>query len=151
MQRTFLPATLLNGFGLAACGQSGSPVELYGTIVPPIPTLNPESVAQGRELYAAHCTACHGANLERQPDWKVPDADGNLLAPPHDSGGHTWHHADDQLVEIIRAGGSSYGGLMPAFGDRLNVEEIEAVLNYIKSHWRLEERESQWWITSNRQ
>ena len=52
---------------------------------------------RGQALYADSCAACHGANLEGQPDWRVPGADGILPAPPHDETGHTWHH-DNQLL-----------------------------------------------------
>ena len=28
---------------------------------------DPQSVANGREIYAQHCAGCHGENLEGQP------------------------------------------------------------------------------------
>jgi len=28
-------------------------------------------VAAGDEIYQAHCAACHGADLEGEPDWQI--------------------------------------------------------------------------------
>lgn len=34
-------------------------------------------VAHGKQVYADHCAACHGANLEGQPNWMKHLPDGN--------------------------------------------------------------------------
>ena len=120
------------------------PVVLNGIMAPPLPTLVPEQVASGEAVYAQFCAACHGANLEGQPNWKVPLADGSRPAPPHDSTGHTWHHTDQLLVDYVTLGGAEtlrrlgVTGVqsgMPAFGSVLSEDEIDAVLDYIASHW----------------
>lgn len=97
-------------------------------------------VAEGRALYADHCAACHGADLEGQPDWRLPDAQGLLPAPPHDETGHTWHHPDPLLFAITKYGteavvGGTYRSNMQGFGEVLGDDEIIAVLAYIKSTW----------------
>jgi len=97
----------------------------------------------GRELYAEHCAACHGVNLEGQPDWRSPDANGVFPAPPHDETGHTWHHDDAMLIDYITRGGQAvlddmgvtFASGMPGFGSVLDPHEIEAILDYIKSTW----------------
>lgn len=97
----------------------------------------------GAALYAEHCAACHGADLEGEPDWQRPGPDGRLPAPPHDASGHTWHHGDDFLIDYTRRGGQAvlddlgvrYDSAMPAFGDLLTDAEIEAILDYIKASW----------------
>lgn len=99
-----------------------------------------ETLALGRRVYAAQCAACHGAQLEGQPDWRARRADGRLPAPPHDASGHTWHHADRTLFEITKHGvqrfaGADYASDMPAFEGRLTDDQIRAVLAYIKSTW----------------
>lgn len=96
--------------------------------------------ARGRDIYGDNCASCHGADLQGEPDWRRPDADGYLPAPPHDSTGHTWHHPDAQLIEITRLGteaivGGTYRSRMIGFGDILSDDEIIAVLAYIKSTW----------------
>jgi mono/diheme cytochrome c family protein len=101
---------------------------------------DPAQVALGRGIYAARCAACHGADLEGQPNWQERNANGRLPAPPHDESGHTWHHPDDQLFGLVKNGLTPYAGPdyqsdMPAFADTLSDREIWAVLAYIESTW----------------
>ena len=103
-------------------------------------------VQAGEKIYQAQCASCHGPNLEGQPDWQTRDANGFLLAPPHDATGHTWHHADDLLFEITKYGPSvvinddSYKTTMPVYKDILSDDEIIAVLSFIKNTWPEEQR-----------
>lgn len=107
---------------------------------PVLPWQDPVAVAIGKRVYAAECAACHGARLEGQPDWKRRDAGGYLPAPPHDVTGHTWHHPDAQLLDIVRRGtaavvGQGYRSRMPGYAGKLSEHEMRAVLAYIKSTW----------------
>ena len=101
---------------------------------------HPDRVALGQQLYASFCAGCHGENLQGQPNWKKRLPMGNFPATPHDQTGHTWHHADQWLFEIVKLGGkyhapSRYRSAMPAYQDMLSDEEIWAVLSFIKSRW----------------
>ena len=122
--------------GLAAC----APRPGEG---PPGP---PEQLARGEALYQANCQGCHGGPI------------GGIMMdipPPHNANGHTWHHPDCQLVEIVLDGSGEMGRMMremmggkdaprmPAFRGRLSAEEVEAVLAYIKTWWTPEQREHQ--------
>jgi len=98
----------------------------------------------GRTLYLDNCAVCHGDNLEGAPDWRQQNSDGTFPAPPHDSTGHTWHHADGMLFEYTKIGGAeklrqmgvnSVVSSMPAFAKLLTDAEIRSVLEYIKSTW----------------
>ena len=109
---------------------------------------NAETIALGRTIYETQCAACHGAQLEGQPDWQMPLPSGRLPAPPHDATGHTWHHPDDILFRIVKEGtaaivGGGYESDMPGFADVLSDAEIRAVLAYIKSTWPEHERSYQ--------
>jgi mono/diheme cytochrome c family protein len=101
-------------------------------------------VAEGRVIYREACAACHGAQLEGQPNWKTRAADGTLPAPPHDPSGHTWHHPDQALFELTKygpgpaTGNPDYRSNMPAYSETLTDAEIIAVLSYIKSRWPAE-------------
>ncbi|VAW13275.1 Cytochrome c family protein [hydrothermal vent metagenome] len=103
-------------------------------------------VAEGRRIYGEYCAACHGDNLEGQPDWQTPLENGRMPAPPHDKDGHTWHHSERLLFEITKWGvekyiGNDYQSDMAAYEDILTDEEIIAVLSYIKSTWPAQTRE----------
>jgi mono/diheme cytochrome c family protein len=67
----------------------------------------PADLDAGRVLYVEHCATCHGVNLEGQPGWRRPNADGLYPAPPHDETGHTWHHDDTMLLDYITRGGQA--------------------------------------------
>ena len=107
-------------------------------------------VTLGKKVYSQHCAACHGANLEGQPNWKQLGPDGRLPAPPHDESGHTWHHPDSYLIHVVKESLTpgvdkpiGYQNNMPAFGQVLSDGEITAVLTYIKSTWSIDYQEWQ--------
>ncbi|MFT5196821.1 MAG: mono/diheme cytochrome c family protein [Cellvibrionaceae bacterium] len=110
-----------------------------------------EQFAIGRQVYAQNCASCHGENLEGQPDWKLPNDDGTMKAPPHSEDGHTWHHSDAYLLDRIRNGTQLLDAAtqnlsnMPAYDTILTDEEIDSVLAYIKNTWspRIQEMQSQ--------
>jgi mono/diheme cytochrome c family protein len=102
----------------------------------------------GQQTYLNNCAACHGELGEGQPDWQFQDSEGRYPAPPHDSNGHTWHHADGLLFRLVKFGGASLNipnikSGMPAFQGTLDDEEIKAVLIYLKTFWTAEGREFQ--------
>ncbi len=106
---------------------------------PSIDYTNADVVASGKQVYARACVSCHGANLEGQPNWRQRDEMGYLPAPPHDKTGHTWHHHDQLLFEIVKRGvlpdDPNYRSRMPAYEGVLSDDDIWAVLAYIKSTW----------------
>ena len=88
-------------------------------------SVDPATIALGQQVYTANCAACHGASLQGQPDWKHRLATGRMPAPPHDVSGHTWHHSDRDLFNLVNLGvaavvGDGYESDMPAFGDKLS-------------------------------
>lgn len=132
----------------------GQQVIINDTAVPPLPTLNPERADRGAAVYAQYCASCHGAKLEGQPNWKERLPNGALPAPPHIDAGHTWHHSDGVLLDIIYRGGQAvYGSAdspatMPAFSGTLSEADMAAILEFFKSRWGTEQREYQWWMTA---
>ncbi len=125
-------------------GAAGAGLWLMGdTEAPTMSMPDTVDIVRGQALYAENCAACHGANLEGQPDWRSPGPDGILPAPPHDETGHTWHHADAMLFEYTKLGGEAalaqqgleFASGMPGFGDQLSDAEIWNIIAYIKSTW----------------
>lgn len=135
----FIWAVALFAGLIVACGQSGEG------------PLDPVRIAYGSDLYQEHCASCHGEDLSGHPDWRTPDEDGFFRPPPHDSSGHTWHHADRVLMEIIRNGGELPQSRMPAFGNKLSDDDIEAILDFFKDNWGEQERAYQELVTEQDQ
>lgn len=105
----------------------------------------------GDSVYTVHCASCHGVRGEGRADWRNRGADGRLPPPPHDSTGHTWHHADGLLFRIVAKGTAAalgdtahrerYG--MPAYSPPLTPADIRAVLTHLKRSWTAEQRQRQ--------
>jgi len=116
---------------------------------------NKQQVVRGKKVYMRFCAYCHGKQLEGQPNWFKPNADGKMPAPPHNKSGHTWHHADIVLFNQIKFGivppyaPEDYKSDMPAFKDTLKDDDIWAVLAFIKSQWPKENLEFQIKIDKN--
>ncbi len=121
--------------GLDACSGTVPP-----TLPPSTPTAQlvekPEAlikpVGRGAELYIANCQLCHGDQRGQ----------GGVGAPPHNQGGHTWHHPDAQLKDWVINGKLGLAQ-MPDFKETLNESEIDEILTYIKTWWSKEQRETQ--------
>ena len=96
-------------------------------------------IARGKIVYESNCVSCHQVNLVGAKNWKGVDKDGHRKAPPLNGTGHTWHHDDATLHNIIKYGLAKivkdYDGKMIGFGDKINDKQIDSVLSYIKSHW----------------
>jgi len=131
VSRTAAFSALLLGALFAGCGEDASRQA----------PRDPATLAQGEKLYAQHCAACHGPNLEGQRDWRRRLPNGRLPAPPHDDSGHTWHHPERLLFEITKYGlvppnaPAGYQSDMPAYAGKLSDDEIRAVLAFIESRW----------------
>ncbi|HSL59791.1 MAG TPA: cytochrome c [Acidimicrobiales bacterium] len=79
-------------------------------------TADPELVL-GREIYAAQCASCHGAG-------------GGGGAGPALSDGRVERAYPDLADQIALVANGR--GAMPAFGERLDAEELEAVVRYTR-------------------
>lgn len=95
----------------------------------------PAMVAAGTTIYEKNCLSCHGVAGSGTPNWRQRGEDGSFPPPPLNGTAHTWHHPLAILQRTIKQGGVPLGGKMPAFGDKLNDEEIDAVIAYIQSQW----------------
>jgi mono/diheme cytochrome c family protein len=110
-----------------------------------------EELAQGKAIYDQYCAACHGIDGEGQPGWQRPNSAGVYPAPPHTGEGHTWHHPDDVLLDIIANGGAMPASAMPGFADHLTEEEMRLVLAYLKTFWGPNELRFQREVSRNRE
>jgi mono/diheme cytochrome c family protein len=90
---------------------------------------------RGRDVYSKHCAACHGADAEGAAHWRHRGADGKFPAPPLDGSGHAWHHPMADLREMIREGSRPGEGNMPAWKDKLDDDQINAIIAWFQSLW----------------
>lgn len=112
-------------FGRAELGDRRTLADLSG------PAVNTGQAVDGRQLFNAHCVACHQAN-------------GKGLAgvfPPLD--GSEWVNGDARvLANIVLHGvegelsvmGQRYKGSMPAFG-QMGDADLAALLSHLRSAW----------------
>lgn len=147
--RVLAPTLLFSVFAVASFGIWSATAQSDAEAIPVMP--NTVDILQGAALYADNCAACHGTNLEGQPDWQIPDDDGVLPAPPHDATGHTWHHTDGLLFNYTALGGREmmarlgveFNSGMPGMADTLSEQEIWNILAFIQSTWPDRQREGQ--------
>ena len=112
---------------LGACGGGGSSDD--------------DLIELGRTIYAEDCQVCHG---------EARTGRGGLAnAPVHGPDGHTWHHPDGQLRELILGALDYPQKTMPSFVGRLTDSEVDAVLEYIKSNWDTTQLEWQAEVSRN--
>lgn len=106
---------------------------------------------RGERLYQTWCQTCHGEATG-----------GQMMAipPPHNANGHTWHHPDCQLTDIVLNSSGEMGEMMrqmmgvgenvprmPAFKDKLTRDDALTILAYIKTWWTGRQREFQARVT----
>ncbi len=94
-----------------------------------------QQVEHGEVIFRENCAVCHGPNAEATTDWKQRDANGNFPPPPLNGSAHAWHHDLALLRRTVREGGKALGGVMPAFADRLNTEDIDSAIAFFQSKW----------------
>lgn len=144
-RRLAVPAISVVAIGAIAAGAYGY---LREDVVIPGDASDLDQVAFGSRVYSHICANCHGTKLDGQLGWQEPLKDGTRLAPAHSVKGETWRLSDGDLFNIVRDGGETLkpdGGVsrMPGFGEKLTVDEIWAVIAFIKSTWPTDVQESQ--------
>ena len=90
---------------------------------------DPVYVKMGEKLYLEQCASCHGVNLEGQVGWQDTMFDGMRLASPHDKSGHTWHHPDEMLFNLIK------NFLDKVTADKIVIDEsVSTIINQVTNN-----------------
>ncbi len=115
MRRLYLPLSfILAGIILTACAatiHSQRPVEFQTEYLIP----------HGKQIYVEYCAECH----------QMDGTGWSTLIPPLAHNPIVTLEDPSPLIETV-----VYGqGSMMAFGDKLNSEDIAAVLSYIRNAW----------------
>ena len=89
----------------------------------------PDEFAVARGTFAKSCQSCHGVDGKGGP---VKLDDGTKLRVPSLREGHAQKHPDSDYVKQIREGGDG----MPAFKDKLNQQQIDEMIRFIRSEFQ---------------
>jgi putative copper resistance protein D len=125
------PLLIAAGFLLSAGGAYQALISLsidaYPTTYarPTVPD-SPASVHRGRELFLANCAVCHGADGRGDG----PAASSLLQRPADLTSPHTADHTPGDLFWWVTYG---LGLAMPAFGDRLSVDDRWDVVHFVRT------------------
>jgi len=92
-------------------------------------TATPDPFAETRGVFAKTCQTCHGADGKGGP---VKLEDGTRLRVPSLREGHALRHPDSDYVKQIREGGDG----MPAFKDKLNQQQIDELIRFIRHEFQ---------------
>ena len=97
---------------------------------------NSKSAARGKQLYSAHCVACHKRDGVGEPTvpWSIRRTDF-IEAMPLDETSHAWHHGAEQLIEMILDGTSHSRTRMPVWRNILSKQDAADLVAYMKSLW----------------
>jgi mono/diheme cytochrome c family protein len=88
----------------------------------------PDPFAATRGVFAKNCQSCHGTDGTGGP---VKLDDGTRLKVPSLREGHALRHPDSDFRKQIQAGGDG----MPAFKDKLNQQQIDDLIKFIRQEF----------------
>ncbi len=91
-------------------------------------TATPESIAQGRALYAENCVGGHGTEGLGDGPLAV-----SMTPPPANLPFHLPQHGDPGIRAVLAKGIPAYG--MPGWGDRLSPVQLEALLDFLRAEF----------------
>ena len=107
-------AVVLAGLAVGSCASDGD-----GGAVPGFPDDSvPVEVREGADIYRARCASCHGSAGE-----------GGPIGPPVDSP-DMWDELGEEGVRAVIVDGAEG---MPAYGDVLTDDEVDAVVAYLRA------------------
>lgn len=106
-----------------ACNSPSNQSATQNPSAPAAQSATPDEFAGARAIFLKECVACHG---ERGEGGKVKVDEGTLKVPSLREG-HALHHPDSEFLEQISKGGDG----MPAFKDKLQPAEMNALVHFI--------------------
>ena len=119
---------------LAACSKIDSNVEVANAnganTAATAPTAQPASTEETlnpQKLYSKNCAACH---RETGVGGKI-EFEGKIINPEIFTNEKAKRLSDEKIAKTIREGVEDDG--MPAFKDKLNDDQIKAIISYIRS------------------
>jgi cytochrome c oxidase cbb3-type subunit III len=96
-------------------------VAQYARSLSGLPNETKADLAKGKEIFAANCAVCHGEQGKGNQEVGAPNLTDKIWLYGSDTG---------SILNRINTGG---GGVMPAWGDRLDATTIKALTVYVHS------------------
>jgi len=96
---------------------------------------NQQFVLKGKKLFRDNCVQCHNVAGVGDTAWRQRDKDGHWPAPPLNGTGHSWHHSQSWLANIISEGSPKGKGKMPAWKTKFDKQQIKSLVAYIHFLW----------------
>ena len=93
---------------------------------------NGAASSDGAKVYQTNCSSCHQANGQGVPGTFPPLA-GNPVVTG--DAAKVIHIVKFGLTGKVDVKGTSYNGMMPAWGQQLSNGDIASVITYIRSSW----------------
>lgn len=111
---------------------SSIPILLLAFLFSTAAQLSAQNPANGKRLYEASCSTCHGTNGKGAE----PDRTGlSIPVPDFTECVFATREPDDDWHSIIHQGGPAraFNRMMPAFGDALNPAQIDEILAHVRT------------------
>lgn len=121
-----IAAVALSGAG---CNKQTTTTSNTNTNSSPKGEATPDAFAATRGVFAKDCQSCHGVDGKGGP---VKLDDGTRLKVPSLREGHSLRHPDSDFRKQIMAGGDG----MPAFKDKLNQQQIDDLIKFIRQEFQ---------------
>ena len=113
---------------IAGCSKQTTPTN-RNTNSTTASSATPDPFAATRGVFAKDCQSCHGTDGKGGP---VKLEDGTRLKVPSLREGHALRHPDSDFRKQIQAGGDG----MPAFKDKLNAQQIDDLIKFIRQEFQ---------------
>jgi len=106
----------------------------FGVLLLALPGASPLAAAQtGQQAYAQFCASCHGEHGEGAPNWREMQVQGYSMPPALNGEGNSRQRSRGEMLQVIREGNFSNGGIMPPFAGVLSDVEQQALVDYLRS------------------
>ncbi len=116
-------------FGLRLCSMS-LVIWMFGGLT----AATADELARGAEIFQANCAVCHGSEGQPDPDSPLVQGLGVVPANFSDALFNSREGASEWKLVVTHGGAAlAFSDKMPAFGEALPEEDIDAVLAYIKT------------------
>ncbi|MBJ7308979.1 c-type cytochrome [Rugamonas sp. CCM 8940] len=112
--------------------EAGGDVSLGDRRDPSTLTAAVGGTADGAQIFASRCAACHQANGKGLPGVFPPLAGSPWVTGDADTALQIVLHGMTGPIEVL---GTTYNGAMPAFAEQLSDAELAAVLTHARATW----------------